>query len=78
MPSRRHGDPERRQWGRLGKYDDLPEPALAAVRAEWDTSIAAALDGLDFTEDLRAAGKPWGEADKDGNLVMREAVAPAG
>ncbi len=52
-------------------YDDLPDSAQVAVRVAWDERIAAILDDLDFTDRLRAAGKPWAEADDDGNLVMR-------
>ncbi len=59
-------------------YDDLPDPAQAVVRVEWDDRVAATLATLDFTEDLRAAGKPWPEADEDGNLVMRDAAPQAG
>jgi hypothetical protein len=58
-------------------YDDLPDPAQAAVRVEWDDRVAATLAGLDFTGDLRANGKPWAEADEDGNLVMRDAAPSA-
>jgi hypothetical protein len=57
-------------------YDDLPDPAQAVVRVEWDDRVAATLAELDFTESLHAAGKPWAEADEDGNLVMREAAPP--
>jgi hypothetical protein len=57
-------------------YDELPDPAQAVVRVEWDDRIAATLAELDFTESLHAAGKPWAEADEDGNLVMREAAPP--
>lgn len=59
-------------------YDDLPDPAQAVVRVEWDDRVAATLAGLDFTGGLHAAGKPWAEADEDGNLVMRDAAPPAG
>src|SRR3712207_3627495 len=59
-------------------YDDLPDPAQATVRVEWDDRVAATLAGLDFTDELHAAGKPWAEADEDGNLVIREATPPAG
>jgi len=58
-------------------YDDLPDPAQAVVRVEWDDRVGATLAELDFTESLHAAGKPWPEADEDGNLVMREAAPPA-
>ena len=58
-------------------YDELPDPAQAVVRVEWDDRIAGTLAELDFTETLRGAGKPWAEADEDGKLVMREAAPPA-
>lgn len=58
-------------------YDDLPDPAQAVVRVQWDDRVATALAELDFTEGLHAAGKPWAEADEDGNLVMRDAAPPA-
>jgi hypothetical protein len=60
------------------RYDDLPEPAQAVVRVEWDDRVAATLAELDFTGRLHAAGKPWAEADEDGNLVMRDSAPPAG
>lgn len=55
-------------------YDDLPDSAQAAVRVTWDERMAAVIDDLDFTDRLNAAGKPWAEADEDGNLVIREAL----
>lgn len=57
-------------------YDDLPDPAQAVVRVEWDDRVATTLAGLDFTKGLRAAGEPWAEADEGGNLVMRDAGLP--
>ena len=53
-------------------YDELPDPAQAVVRVEWDDRVATTLAGLDFSEDLHAAGEPWAEADEEGNLVMRD------
>ena len=58
-------------------YDELPDPAQAVVRVEWDDRVVATLAELDFTEALHAAGKPWAEADEEGKLVMREAAPPA-
>jgi len=52
-------------------YDDLPDPGQAVVRVAWDDRVAATLAELDFTDRLRAAGKPWPEADENGSLVMR-------
>ena len=65
-----------RVLGGQAPYDELPEPAQAAVRVEWDNRVAATLAELDFGERLRAAGKPWAEADEEGNLVMREPAPP--
>lgn len=50
-------------------YDDIGGPAQAVVRTAWDQDVAARLDGLDFTERLRTAGRPWAEADADGAVV---------
>lgn len=63
-----------------GLYDELPDAAQAVVRVEWDDRVAATLEGLDFTEGLQAAGRPWAEADEEGNLVVRDPApsAPAG
>lgn len=60
------------------RYDDLPDAEQSAVRAEWDDRVAATLAGLDFTEGLYATGKPWAEADEDGNVVTRGAAPPRG
>lgn len=57
-------------------YDDLPAAAQVVARAAWDDRVAAMLAELDFTESLRAARRPWAEADDDGNLVMRDAIPP--
>lgn len=58
-------------------YDDLPDPGQAVVRVAWDDRVAATLAELDFTDRLRAAGKPWPEADEDGSLVMRGVTTQA-
>ena len=58
-------------------YDDLPDPAQAVVRVEWDNRVNATLAELDFSEALHEAGEPWAEADDEGNLVMREPGAAA-
>jgi uncharacterized protein HemY len=54
-------------------YDALGDRAQAVVRASWDEQIAARIDGLDLTDRLQAAGRPWPEADADGRVVMRDA-----
>ena len=53
-------------------YDDLDESAQAAVRAAWDERIAQDIESLDFSKRLRAAGRPWAEADTDGNVIWRD------
>jgi hypothetical protein len=58
-------------------YDDLSDPAQAAVRVEWEDRVASRLSELDYTDRLDAAGRPWAEADEDGNLVTRSAATPA-
>lgn len=59
-------------------YDELGVRAQAVTRAAWDEEIAARLEALDFTEALQASGRPWPEADADGNVVMRSPAPPAG
>jgi hypothetical protein len=54
-------------------YDALGDRAQAVVRAAWDEQIAERIDGLDFADRMRAAGRPWPEADADGNVVVRDA-----
>ena len=53
-------------------YDELDEPAQAAGRAAWDKRLAGDIERLDFSERLTASGRPWAEADADGNVVWRE------
>jgi hypothetical protein len=53
-------------------YDELDAHGQAAVRAAWDERLAEDIERLDFAEGLRAAGRPWAEADADGNVVWRE------
>lgn len=52
-------------------YDALTEEAQAVRRAAWEEQISQRLATLDLTEDLRAAGQPWFEADADGNVITR-------
>lgn len=74
-PAVTHDAIERVLSGRMS-YDALSDPEQAVVRAEWDERIAARIAGLNFEERLRAAGRPWAEADADGNLVMRDPASP--
>lgn len=53
-----------RVLARQASYDELPDPAQAVVRVEWDDRVAATLAQLDFRESLHAAGKPWAEAER--------------
>lgn len=76
LPPRLHEAAARVLAGRA-PYDELDGRAQAFVRGVWAERIAEQLDGLDFTERLRAAGQPWPEADAEGNVVMRDA-GPSG
>jgi len=59
-------------------YDAVDDRTQAVVRAAWDEELAARIAGLDLTEDLRAAGRPWAEAGDDGAVVVRDpGAAPA-
>lgn len=74
-PAVTHDAIERVLAGQMS-YDALSEPEQAVVRVEWDERIAARIAGLNFEERLRAAGRPWAEADADGNVVMRDPADP--
>lgn len=52
-------------------YDDLPEPAQAAVRACWENGITERRGALDLANEFRARGESWTEADERGNPVTR-------
>ncbi|MDA0183313.1 hypothetical protein OJ997_23585 [Solirubrobacter phytolaccae] len=52
-------------------YDELSDYAQAVVRASWTERTAARVASADFTERLRAAGRPWHEADVEGATVVR-------
>lgn len=54
--------------------DALDGRGQAAVRASWDEQIAARIDGLDLTDRLQAASRPWPEADAKGATVMRDGL----
>src|SRR5690242_10983868 len=53
-------------------YDALGHVEQAVVRVVWEEQIADRAAALDLEEHLRAEGRPWAEADVDGNLVMRD------
>lgn len=55
-------------------YDGLPDEAQAVVRVSWNEQISARIAGLDFEGRLREAGRPWAEADAEGNAVVRRPV----
>jgi hypothetical protein len=57
-------------------YDALGDRDQAVVRVSWDQQITERIGGLDFEGQLRTAGRPWPEADADGNVVMRDAEPP--
>lgn len=52
-------------------YDGLPEREQAVVRVTWDEQISAKIAKLDFEKRLGGAGRPWAEADAEGNTVVR-------
>jgi hypothetical protein len=58
-------------------YDALSDRAQAFVRASWNEQVAERIDRLDLTDQLRATGQPWVEADADGKVVVREPGSPA-
>jgi hypothetical protein len=53
-------------------YDTLTDRAQAFVRVSWNQQIAERVGTLDFSDQLRATGQPWVEADADGTVVVRE------
>ncbi len=69
------GDEQRLTVARVlagnGSYDALAEREQALVRAAWEERIEAAIESLDFEQDLLGAGEQWAEADEEGNLVIR-------
>jgi uncharacterized protein HemY len=69
-PAVTHDAIERVLTGREA-YDAADERTQAMVRAAWDEELAARIAGLDLTEELQAAGRPWAEADDDGAVVVR-------
>lgn len=69
-PAVTHDAIERVLTGRAG-YDEVDDHPQAVVRAAWDEEIAARIAGLDLAERLRASGRPWAEADDDGDVVLR-------
>jgi hypothetical protein len=52
-------------------YDDLGERDQAVVRANWDEQVAERLARLDLAAEFTQAGRPWTEADEQGNVVER-------
>lgn len=53
-------------------YDELGGDAQVLVRRAWDERIAEDIARLNLPERLRAAGRPWAEADADGNVVWHD------
>lgn len=56
-------------------YDSLPDTAQAVVRVAWDEQISAKLAGLNFEDRLQEVGRPWAEADTEGQTVIRDPSA---
>jgi hypothetical protein len=53
-------------------YDDADGPAQDIVRDEWERLITERIAAADFTEELKASGLPWCEADADGNVIVHQ------
>ncbi|MDJ0396049.1 hypothetical protein QMK17_22255 [Rhodococcus sp. G-MC3] len=49
-------------------YDALPVRGQAVVRAEWSERIESLTESLDFESEFAAEGRPYVEADEDGNV----------
>ena len=60
------GAPERR-------YDSLTEEEQAVVRAEWEQTMDARREALNFEDEFTAARRSYSELDADGNVVIRSA-----
>lgn len=58
-------------------YDDVAGGDQAVARVAWQQQIRERAAALDLSDELAAAGRPWPEADADGNVVMRGADAAA-
>ncbi|PYI69920.1 hypothetical protein CVV68_01420 [Arthrobacter livingstonensis] len=54
-------------------YDSLGEQEQAIVREQWADSMTALRDGLNYEEEITAAGDSYSEIDDDGNLVVHQA-----
>ena len=57
-------------------YDSLDDRQQALVRAAWDETIAADLDGgIDLGAEFRAAGETYSELDENGRIVTHPATS---
>jgi hypothetical protein len=56
-------------------YDTLAVRAQAIVRAEWSDRIDTLTESLDFESEFAAEGRPYVEADEEGNVKHTEAAA---
>lgn len=52
-------------------YDGLGDRGQAIVRASWDEQIAERLASLDLADEFTQAGRPWSEANDQGDVVHR-------
>ena len=52
-------------------YDELGDPAQAAVRVYWEGEIERRRLSLDLASEFSDRGVEWAEADADGNVVRR-------
>ena len=57
-------------------YDDLGEREQAVVRANWAEQTDDLVEHLDLEAEFTKAGRPWTEADENGQAVSRGAVSP--
>lgn len=54
-------------------YDELGPREQSVVRARWMEGVQRRIAQTDLEQEFRASGESWSEADKEGNLVIRDA-----
>lgn len=52
-------------------YDDLTPSEQEKVREQWEKQIPQRISELNYEEKFKAEGRPWSEADDQGNVVTR-------